>query len=43
MLEGRLTGIDEDSRLMVERFIHGGRMTLTVGESEIEEFEVRNR
>ena len=42
-LEGTLTGIDKDDRLMVEMYRHGGLMTLTVGPNEIEHFEVLNK
>ena len=42
-LEGRLAGIDDDDRLLVEMFQHGGLMTLTVGYDEIERFEVLNK
>jgi hypothetical protein len=42
-LEGELPGIDEDNRLMVEMYRHGGLMTLTVGVDEIERFQVLDK
>ena len=42
-LEGTLTGIDKDSRLMVEMYQFGGLMTQTVGTEEIESFDVLNK
>lgn len=41
-LEGKLTGIDDDDRLLVEIRRYGGLMTLTVGTEEIELFQVLN-
>jgi len=42
-LEGRLEGYDHDDRLLVEMFRYGGLMTLTVGQDEIEHFEVLSK
>jgi hypothetical protein len=42
-LEGELTGIDDDNRLMVEMYRHGGLMTLTVGIEEIKQFQVLDK
>jgi hypothetical protein len=42
-LEGDLTGIDKNNRLMVEMYRHGGLMTLTVGIEEIERFQVLDK
>lgn len=42
-LEGKLSGIDDDDRLMVDMYRHGGLMTLTVGAQEIEHIEVLNK
>ncbi|MFT6407223.1 MAG: hypothetical protein ACJAQ6_000634 [Arenicella sp.] len=42
-LEGELTGIDSEDRLMVEMYRHGGLMTLTVGAEEVEKFQVLDK
>jgi hypothetical protein len=42
-IEGKLTGIDEDNRLMVEMRRYTGLMTLTVGVEDIEAFQVLNK
>lgn len=42
-LEGKLSGIDDDDRLMVDMYRYGGLMTLTVGSEEIERIEVLNK
>ena len=39
-LEGKLSGVADDDRLMVDMYKHGGLMTLTVGIDEIETIEV---
>jgi len=39
-LQGKLSGVTEEERLMVDMYQHGGLMTLTVGIDEIETIEV---
>ena len=42
-IKGIISGISDEDRLMVDVYKHGGLMTLTVGEEEIERIEVLNK
>ncbi len=42
-IEGKLSGINADNRLMIDMFQHGGLMTQTVVRSEIKRIEVLNK